>query len=297
MNKPLLLLLAVSLTLGSCVSKKKYTAIQLSNETLHGKLDEANRALTDCNAAKASMESRNTNLQTSNDHLKDQVAEMSVTNQALLNNVGNMATLSAKEAANLEKSLESIKEKDLQIRNMSEALTKKDSVTLALVISLKSSLGNLNDTDVTINVEKSVVFISLSDKMLFPSGSTTIGPNAKNVLSKVATVLNDKPQMDVLVEGHTDNVPISKECIKDNWDLSVLRATAITRVLTTDLGVDPARITAGGRSQFVPLVANDTPENRAKNRRTRIVILPKMDQFYNMIEDGLKKATELEGGN
>ena len=215
----------------------------------------------------------------------------------LLNNVGNMATLSAKEASNLEKSLESIKEKDLQIRNMSDALTKKDSVTLALVISLKSSLGNLNDTDVTINVEKSVVFISLSDKMLFPSGSTTIGPNAKNVLGKVATVLNDKPQMDVLVEGHTDNVPISKDCIKDNWDLSVLRATAITRVLTDDLGVDPARITAGGRSQFVPLVPNDTPADRSKNRRTRIVILPKMDQFYNMIEDGLKKATEMEGGN
>ncbi len=290
MNKPILFLLAVSLTLGSCVSKKKYTAIQLSNETLHGKLDEANRALDACNSKSAT-------LQTSNDHLKDQVAEMSITNQALLNNVGNMATLSAKEASNLERSLESIKEKDLQIRNMSDALTKKDSVTLALVISLKSSLGNLNDTDVTINVEKSVVFISLSDKMLFPSGSTTIGPNAKNVLSKVATVLNDKPQMDVLVEGHTDNVPISKPCIKDNWDLSVLRATAITRVLTEDLGVAPSRITAGGRSQFVPLVENDTPENRAKNRRTRIVILPKMDQFYNMIEDGLKKATELEGGN
>ncbi|MGV9013010.1 MAG: OmpA/MotB family protein [Flavobacteriales bacterium] len=290
MNKPLLLLLAVSLTLGSCVSKKKYTAIQLSNETLHGKLDEANRALDACNG-------KSVNMQTSIDHLKEQVSEMSITNQALLNNVGNMATLSTQEAANLEKSLESIKEKDLQIRNMSDALTKKDSVTLALVISLKSSLGNLNDTDVTINVEKSVVFISLSDKMLFPSGSTTIGPNAKNVLSKVATVLNDKPQMDVLVEGHTDNVPISKDCIKDNWDLSVMRATAITRVLTNDLGVDPARITAGGRGQYVPLVANDTPADRAKNRRTRIVILPKMDQFYNMIEDGLKKATELEGGN
>ena len=289
MKKPILLLLAVSLTLGSCVSKKKYTAIQLSNATLNNKLDAANRALDECNSAKAVM-------QTSNSHLKEQVAEMSVTNQALLNNVGNMATLSAKEASNLEKSLESIKEKDLQIRNMSEALTKKDSITLALVISLKSSLGNLNDTDVVINVEKSVVFISLSDKMLFPSGSTTIGPRAKDVLGKVATVVNEKPQMDILVEGHTDNVPISKDCIKDNWDLSVLRATAITRVLTKDLGVDPKRITAGGRSEFVPLVANDSPEDRSKNRRTRIVILPKMDQFYEMIEDGLKKATGEDAG-
>ncbi len=286
--------LAALLLLGSCVSKKKYTALTLSNQTLHDKLDAANRALDECNAAKASLENKNTNLQTSVDHLRDQVSEMSVTNQALLNRVGDMATLSAKEASNLEKSLESIKEKDLQIRRMQDALDKKDSITLALVVSLKSSLGNLNDTDVVINVEKSVVFISLSDKMLFPSGSTTIGPKAKTVLGKVATVLNDKPHMDVLVEGHTDNVPISKECIKDNWDLSVLRATAITRVLTKDLGVDPSRITAGGRSEYVPLVANDTPEHRSQNRRTRIVILPKLDQFYTMIEDGLKKATEGE---
>ncbi|MBZ0205980.1 MAG: OmpA family protein [Flavobacteriales bacterium] len=289
MNRSLLILLAASLTLGSCVSKKKYTAIQLSNATLNNKLDECNRARTDA-------ENKLTNLQISNDHLKDQVTEMSLTNQALLNNVGNMATLSAKEASNLEKSLESIREKDLQIRTMQEALTKKDSVTLALVISLKSSLGNLNDTDVVVNVEKSVVFISLSDKMLFPSGSTTIGPRAKEVLGKVAMVVNDKPQMDILVEGHTDNVPISRDCFKDNWDLSVLRATAITRVLTKDLGVSPSRITAGGRGEYMPLVANDTPEHRSANRRTRIVILPKLDQFFDMIEDGLKKATGEEGG-
>ncbi|MEO8068676.1 MAG: OmpA family protein [Flavobacteriales bacterium] len=276
------LLLLVALT--SCVSKKKYMAIQASNATLNDKLQECNEGLDKCNNDKA-------NLQTSIDHLKSQVSEMSVTNQALLNNVGNMATLSTQEAANLEKSLESIKEKDLQIRTMHDALTKKDSVTLALVISLKSSLGNLNDTDVVVNVEKSVVFISLSDKMLFPSGSTTISPRAKEVLSKVATVVNDKPEMEVLVEGHTDDVPIAKDCIKDNWDLSVLRATSITRVLTQELGVAPGRVTAGGRGQYVPLVANDTPENRSTNRRTRIVILPKMDQFYNMIEDGLKKAS------
>jgi len=291
-------LLAVALLMVSsaCVSKKKYTAIQLSNQTLNNKLDEANRALAECNAAKASMDGTIRSLQTSNDHLKDQVAEMSVTNQALLQNVGNMATLSAQEAANLEKSLESIKEKDLQIRRMQDALDKKDSVTLALVVSLKSSLGNLNDTDVTVNVEKSVVFIELSDKMLFKSGSAELSPRAKEVLGKVATVLNDKPDQEVLVEGHTDNVPISRECIKDNWDLSASRAITITRVLQNDYKVDPARITAAGRSEYVPKANNDTPEGRSINRRIRIVILPKMDQFYNMIEDGLKKATEAEEG-
>ncbi|HMN06879.1 MAG TPA: OmpA family protein [Flavobacteriales bacterium] len=285
---------AALLLLGSCVPKKKYTAIQLSNQTLNDKLDAAKRALDECNAAKADLQGKNTNLQTSVDHLRDQVSEMSVTNQALLNRVGDMVTLSAKEAANLEKSLESIKEKDLQIRRMQDALDKKDSVTLALVVSLKSSLGNLNDTDVTVNVEKSVVFIELSDKMLFRSGSTELSPRAKEVLGKVATVLNDKPDQEVLVEGHTDNVPIRRDCMKDNWDLSASRAIAITRVLQNDYKVDPARITAAGRSEYVPKVSNDTAEGKSINRRIRIVILPRMDQFYNMIEDGLKKASDAE---
>jgi len=140
-------------------------------------------------------------------------------------------------------------------------------------------------------VEKSVVFIELSDKMLFRTGSTELSPRAREVLSKVATVLNGKPDQEVLVEGHTDNVPISRDCFRDNWDLSASRAVAITRILQKDYNVDPARITAGGRGEYVPLASNDTPEGRSTNRRIRIVILPKLDQFYGMIEDGLKKAT------
>jgi chemotaxis protein MotB len=271
----------------SCVSKKKYQAIQASNQNLLDQMSALRGDLDKCNSKTATLEN-------SNQHLQDRVNELSSTNAALLSNVGNMATLSAQEAANLEKSLENIREKDLQIRTLRDALDKKDSVTLALVVSLKSSLGNLNDTDVTVNVEKSVVFISLSDKMLFSSGSTTISPRAKDVLAKVATVVNAKPEMEVLVEGHTDDVPISKDCVKDNWDLSVLRATAITRVLTNDLGVAPGRVTAGGRGQFVPLFANDSPEHKSANRRTRIVIMPKIDEFYKMVEDGLKQAADTE---
>lgn len=278
----------------SCVSKKKYVAIQASNETLNSKLDACNRDLDACRGQVAVLEAQKTGLESSNQHLREQVGELSSTNAALLNNVGQMATLSKQEAANLERSLEQIREQDLRIRTLHDALSKKDSVTLALVVSLKSSLGNLNDTDVVVNVEKSVVFISLSDKMLFSSGSTQLSSRAREVLSKVATVLNDKPDMELLVEGHTDNVPISRECFKDNWDLSASRATTIARVLQTDFKVDPARITAGGRSEYVPLVANDTPENRSINRRIRIVILPKLDQFYNMIEDGLKQAGEMK---
>lgn len=297
MNRSTLTLASLSLLflLGtSCVSKKKYTALSLSNETLRNKLDEANRALDACKGDKSLLESQMAVMENSNQHLKDQVNELSNTNAVLLANVGQMATLSKQEAVNLEKSLEQIREQDMRIHRLQDALTKKDSVTLALVVSLKSSLGNLNDTDVTVNVEKSVVFISLSDKMLFRSGSTELSPRAKEVLGKVATVLNDKPDMEVLVEGHTDNVPISRDCIKDNWDLSTSRATTITRVLQNEYKVDPARITAGGRSEYVPLMTNDTPEGRSTNRRIRIVILPKLDQFFGMIEDGLKQAQEME---
>ncbi len=290
MKRTLFLAFTGALLLASCVSKKKYAAIQASNETLHNKLDECNRSLDACRGQVAVLEASVAGLENANQHLKDQVNELSNTNGNLLNSIGQMATLSKQEAVNLERSLEQIREQDLRIRSLHDALSKKDSVTLALVVSLKSSLGNLNDTDVVVNVEKSVVFISLSDKMLFSSGSTQLSPRAKEVLAKVATVLNDKPEMEVLVEGHTDNVPISRECFKDNWDLSVSRAVSITRVLQKDYGVDPARITAGGRSEYVPLVANDTAENRSTNRRIRIVIMPKLDQFYGMIEDGLKKA-------
>ena len=271
MNRSLLLAgpLCLVLVLPSCVSKKKYAAIRASNETLLNKLNEANDALSTCRSDKSVLDARIAGLENNNQHLKEQVQQLNNTNAALLNNVGQMATLSKQEAANLEKSLEQIREQDLRIRSLHDALTKKDSVTLALVVSLKSSLGNLNDTDVVVNVEKSVVFISLSDKMLFKTGSTTISPRANEVLGKVAKVINDKPEMEVLVEGHTDNVPISRDCFKDNWDLSVMRATAITRVLQKDHGVDPARLTAGGRGEYLPLVPNETPEQRSTNRRTR----------------------------
>jgi chemotaxis protein MotB len=287
MRTSLILSALLMLFMSSCVSKKRYTAIKTSNDNLANRVEELRRDLEGCRTDLSAQRA-------SNEHLREQNKELNVTNAALLNNVGNMAILSAKEAENLERSLESIREKDLHIRSLQDALTKKDSVTLALVVSLKGSLGNLNDEDVEINVEKGVVFISISDKMLFKSGSTQISDRANEVLAKVAKVVQDKPEMEFLVEGHTDNVPISKDCIKDNWDLSVLRATSIVRELTNKHGVDPARITAGGRGEHVPLASNDTPENKATNRRTRIVVLPKLDQFYEMIETGLKDMEHTE---
>jgi len=200
--------------------------------------------------------------------------------------------LTAKGADNLERSLESLKEKDLKISRLQDALTRKDSVTLALVTSFKRAIG-IDDPDIQINVEKGVIFISIADKLLFRSGSYTVTSRAKEILGKVATVVNDKPDFECMVESHTDNKSYQKGELLDNWDLSVKRATSVVRVLE-DLGVNSDRLIASGRSYHVPLVENDTAENRAKNRRTRIIVLPKIDQFYDMIE---KEMKNLSAGN
>ncbi len=279
---------SLAILLSSCVSQKKFSDLEAQQKKTQDLLNSATVKLNSCLEEKASSTSQLKVLQ-------DQVSNLKNQNSALLNNVGNLATLSTKEAENLEKSLESIKEKDLQIKTMQDAITKKDSVTLALVTSLKGALGNLADEDIQVNVEKGVVYVSISDKLLFKSGSYNVSARAREVLGKVAKVVNDKPDIEFLVEGHTDNVPIKNKVLLDNWDLSVKRATSVVRVLQKDFKVDPKRMTAAGRSYYIPLSDNSSAANRAKNRRTRIVVLPKLDQFYNMIEDGMKKATQ--GGN
>ena len=197
--------------------------------------------------------------------------------------------MSAQGAQNIEKALETIKEKDLKISRMQDALTKKDSVTLALITSLKGVVG-ISDPDIEINVEKGVVFISIADKLLFKSGSYIVSDRAKEILGKVAKVVNDKPDFECMVEGHTDNIPFTGNAILlDNWDLSVKRSTAIVRVLTKEFKVNPKQLIAAGRSEFIPLKENNTSENRATNRRTLIVVLPKIDQLYEMIEKEMKK--------
>ena len=155
---------------------------------------------------------------------------------------------------------------------------------MRLVMNLKGALANVKDDDVEIQVDRSAVLITLSDKMLFKSGSYDISDRAAEVLGKVAQVLNNQPDLDILIEGHTDNVPIKKTGVKDNWDLSVLRATAVARVLQGSYGINPARITAGGKSEFVPLTSNDSAAGRAINRRTRIIIMPQLDQFFRLLE-------------
>ena len=155
----------------------------------------------------------------------------------------------------------------------------------------------MDDEDIEVSVEKGVVFVSISDKLLFRSGSYNVTNAAKEVLGKVAKVVNNKPDFEFMVEGHTDNVPYASGVLLDNWDLSAKRATSIVRILQKDFGVDPKRMTAAGRSYYVPLASNDSAGDRAKNRRTRIVVLPKIDQFYNMIEEGMKDPAIGGSGN
>ena len=281
MKKFLILVACSSLFLTSCVSNKEHAALEAKQKTTQDLLNTATVKLNDCLSDRSGLSAEN-------NALKSHVATLNATNGDLINQIGDFTDLTIKGASNLEKSLESMKQKDVTINKLRDAITRRDSVNLALVQSLKGVLGDMSDTDIEINVEKGVVFVSISDKLLFKSGSINVSGKAKEVLGKIAMVVNNKPDFEFLVEGHTDSKTISTNCIKDNWDLSVLRATTVVRILQDDFGVSPARMTAGGRSQYVPKSANETAEGRAANRRTRIVILPKLDQFYTMIEDGLK---------
>jgi chemotaxis protein MotB len=281
MKKIILALSLVALLTTSCGSKKKIADLENKNKEIQDLLNSATVKLNLCLTDKEALFKDKSSLQEQIDFLKKN-------NTDLISNMGNMTTLSTKGAQNIEKALETIKEKDLKITRMQDALTKKDSVTLALVTSLKSSVG-ISDPDIEVNVEKGVVFISIADKLLFKSGSYLVSDKAKEVLAKVAKVINDKPTFECMVEGHTDNVPFTGNGILlDNWDLSVKRSTAIIRVLTKELKVNPSQLIAAGRSQFIPLVDNNSADNRAKNRRTRIVVLPKIDEFYDMIEKEMK---------
>jgi chemotaxis protein MotB len=286
MKKLLILAISSSLLFSSCVSKKKYADLESQYKSTKDLLNTATVKLNSCLTDRAAAEARAKSLE-------ERLADMKKTNQDLIQSSKDLTMLTSKGATNLEKSLESLKEKDLKIARLQDALTKKDSVTLALVTSLKSVVG-MNDPDIEINVEKGVVFISIADKLLFKSGSYDITTRANEVLGKVATVVNNKPDFECMVEGHTDDVPYRSGVLLDNWDLSVKRSTAIVRALEK-LGVNPGRLIAAGRSSYVPLVPNTSAENKATNRRTRIVVLPKIDQFYDMIEKEMK--TLAKGGN
>nr|WP_317632808.1 OmpA family protein [uncultured Flavobacterium sp.] len=277
MKRAFIALSVIALTLTSCGAKKQIAELQAKNKEIQDLLNTCTVKLNTCLAER--------------NQLDNEVNNLRKNNSDLINNVGNLTTLTKKGAENLEKSLESLKEKDLRITRLQDALTKKDSVTLALVSALKSDVG-MQDPDININVEKGVIMISIADNLLFKSGSYQVSEGAKQVLNKVAQVIKAKPDFECMIEGHTDNLPIKNSVLQDNWDLSVKRATSIVRVLHEDLGVDPKQLIPAGRSFYVPLASNDSPNNRSKNRRTKVIIMPKIDQFYDMVEKEMKNLSE-----
>jgi chemotaxis protein MotB len=273
-----------SLLLFSCVSSKKYKGEIAKYEELntsYGKLQGDLKSCEDAKAEyaknKAALESQIADLQKQNEFLKQN-------NTQALKQLQDLSVISSAQAESIKKSLDNIGAKDAYIQDLQASMARKDSLNMALVMNLKGAIGNLADNDINIKVDKGVVYIDISDKLLFNSGSYVITNRAKEVLGKVAKVLQAQPDIEFMVEGHTDNKPFSKPPLLDNWDLSVHRATAVVRVLQNEYGLPPAHMAAAGRGEYLPVAPNDTPEGRAANRRTRIVILPQLDQFFKLLE-------------
>jgi len=273
------------LLFSSCVSKKAMKEEKLRYETLQTDFTRSQTDLNDCNDKLAKSNVRNASLESEVNNLKDQVAFLKENNTQALKQLENLQVISSSQAESIRKSLENIGAKDSYIQSLQSSLAQKDSLNMVLVMNLKGAIGNLDDKDINIKVDKGVVYIDISDKMLFKSGKYEITNRAKEVLGKVAAVLKNQPDIEFMVEGHTDNVPYKGDGILiDNWDLSVKRATSVVRVLQNQYGLNPAKMAAAGRSEYAPIADNSTAEGRAANRRTRIVILPQLDQFFQLLE-------------
>jgi chemotaxis protein MotB len=274
-----------ALALNSCVSKKLMKAEQVKYTTLQTEYATLQSRLKACDEQQALSANQLTAKDAELDALLKQISFLKENNTVALKQLENLSVISSSQAESIKKSLDNIGAKDAYIQGLQSALSKKDSLNLALVTNLKGAIGNLDDKDINIKVDKGVVYVDISDKLLFKSGSYDISDRAKEVLGKVALVLKNQPDIEFMVEGHTDNIPYKGNgVLLDNWDLSVKRATAVVRVLKDQYGLNPAKIAAAGRSEYLPVMSNDTPEGRAANRRTRIVILPQLDQFFQLLE-------------
>jgi len=262
----------------SCASKKELTALQEKYNQKETELVNVKANLQKCLVEKEKQDTKAF-------ALTEQVKYLKEDKKNALKQVENLTVLTQSSSDNIKTVISQLSEKDKYINGIRDAMTQKDSLNLAIKYHLTKNLADgIQDKDIEVNVEKTVVFISISDKMLFKSASYNVTDKAYTVLEKVAKVINDQPQMDVMVEGHTDSKSIKTEFLQDNWDLSAKRATSITRILQYKYGVKPNRLTAAGKSSYTPVAPNDTPENMAKNRRTRIVLLPRLNQFFDLLE-------------
>jgi chemotaxis protein MotB len=277
--KKISLILVSAILVSSCVSKKDFAALQSEKTKTQAELSIVKGNLQKC------LIEQDEKLFA----LTEQIKYLQADKKNALKQVENLTVLTQSSSDNIKTVIAQLSAKDKYINGVREAMTQKDSLNLAIKYHLTRNLTEgIQDKDIEVNVEKTVVFISISDKLLFKSGSYNVTDGAYTVLEKIAKVINDQPQMEVMIEGHTDTTPIKRDIIQDNWDLSALRATSITRILQYKFDVKPNRLIAAARSQYIPLAANDTPENRAKNRRTKIIIMPRLNQFFDLLEQDAK---------
>lgn len=255
----------------SCVSKKKYT-------TLETNLSETQSALTKTQVEKEELEAKMSKIEARVTQYNDKINSLKEVNDSQLTTVDDVAVMSNNTKQKMRATLAKVDAKKL-----AEAKTLQDSMNLAISYNLKKSISDDED-DVDVNIEKTVVMINISDKLLFNSGSYKVSSKANNILGKLAEVINSEPSMEVMVEGHTDSRSINTEMFRSNWDLSVKRATSVVNILQDKYNVDPSKMIAAGRSSYLPLVENDSKENMAKNRRTKIVIIPNLDKFFALLD-------------
>lgn len=268
---------ASAITLTSCVSNKKYSSLQGEYDALNKEYNDTQMALAESRANNKSLETMLAEARKRNQELKDDYA-------ALQGSLDQSLKQSAQGSVNISKLVDEINASNKYIKQLVEAKSKSDSLNMVLTNNLTRSLSRDELQDVDIKVLKGVVYISLADNMLFKSGSYQINERAMETLSKIAKIIKDYRDYDVLVEGNTDNVPISRTNIRNNWDLSALRASSVVQVLQTKFGVNPSRLSAAGRGEYNPIADNSTDTGRQRNRRTEIIITPKLDQFLDLID-------------
>ena len=262
-------LAVVSLMTTSCVSKKDLVACQEENKALQANYMEAKEQLAASNARATSLE--------------QQMKQQARSTAALQRSLDKSLTNASQNNISIEKLVDQINESNQYIRHLVEVKSKSDSLNMVLTNNLTRSLSKEELKEVDVQVLKGVVYISLADNMLYESGTYKINKRASQTLSKIAKIIKDYKDYDVLIEGNTDNVPISRENIRNNWDLSCLRASSVVQALQNDYGVDPKRLTAGGRGEYNPLQPNTTDVGKMRNRRTQIIITPKLDEFMELI--------------
>lgn len=275
-------LIAAAIMMSSCASKKSLENCQNENKVLSTNYQNTKDKLADVQSQLAASKARVSSLQ-------DQLEQARNDYEKLQSSLDKSLTAGSQTNMNISKLVDQINESNQYIRHLVEVKSKSDSLNMVLTNNLTRSLSQSEQKEVNVQVLKGVVYISLADNMLYKSGSYEINDRAAETLSKIAKIIQDYKDYDVLVEGNTDNVPISRQNIRNNWDLSCLRASSVVQYLQNNYGIDPKRLTAGGRGEYNPLTANDSELGKQRNRRTQIIITPKLDQFMDLIDKAPKE--------